>query len=579
MTKFSSQFSIKINGQNAPEAMYDRLEEITVDTHLNLPGMFTIRLHDAQLEWVDNPLCEIGNPVQISVVVDEEDANEFSLKGSHSLIEGEITAIEPDFAANGKTRLLIRGYDKMHRLQRGRKTQTFLQVTDSVLVKRVAQECGLTPGKIDATSKTYDYVIQYNQTDMDFLMSRAERIGYQIFFYDGKINFVKGDRFPSEEGVKLTYLNNLTSFQPRWIANGQVDKFTAKGWDSIHKRPIVGSAKPNDSLNQGGMQKTGGDLTKEVFNSAEEIVVSRHVYDQTDANNVAAGLSNGTSRGFVQAEGECSGHPLVVAGCKVQIEGVGSRFKGNYLVTAAIHIYRAKGYQTRFSISSERSGTLTALLRDDRSASQEQGLVTGMVTGLVTNLNDPENLGRVKVKYAWLGEIESNWARVASPMAGAGRGWMFLPEVNDEVVIAFEHGDIHCPYIIGALWNLIDKPPKENNVVVKSGKVAERILKSRSGHLIILDDSDRNEKIIIRDKTNLNEIIIDSINNSIHINVDKELRSKSNGTIIIESAGKLILKSGADIAIDCQNFKVNAQSTVVLKGRTVNINDGALEVT
>lgn len=593
MTKHSSQFILSLGGKNMPEDMYDAVEEITVDTRLNLPGMFTLRLHDPNLKWVDSSDLAIGVGVEIKAAVSEEAVTDQDIQGAQVLIKGEITALEPNFAADGNTKLIVRGYDKMHRLHRGRKTQTFLDVTDSDLVKKLAAESGLSTGLVDSTSTVYKYVIQYNQTNMEFLMARAERIGYQLFLSDGNLCFKKGDRLPSDS-VKLVYLDTLTSFEPRWTSSGQADKLTVNGWDVKNKQAIKGQATPNSSLNQGGMAETGGATAKKAFKQAEEIIVDRQVSDQTDAEKVAQGSLAEISRAFVQAEGECFGHPLLKAGCKVRIEGVGKRFTGNYFVSSALHIYTSSFYTTRFSISERRPDTLSALLQ--AGSYQETGQVMGVTTALVTNLNDPEAMGRIKVKYAWLGEAESTWARLASPMAGAERGWWCLPEINDEVVIAFEHGDINRPFIIGSLWNGKDKPPETLGDSVAGGKVVHRLIRSRSGHMILLDDSDGKEQIIIRDKTKKNEIIIDSKNNTIKINVDKDLKTTAKGETVIESTGKLTLKSNDDLTIECKNFKVDAQmnadlkanaavnvqnaaAKIALSGPTVNINNGALEVT
>jgi phage protein D len=590
-----NHFTIKIGGQNIPEALYDSMVEVIVDSRLNMPVMFTLRFHDPELKWVDDSLLAIGKEVEILVSVDEEAATESAIAASVPVTKGEITAIEPDFVSDGEVSLVVRGYDKMHRLHRGRKSKTYVQVKDSDLFSQLVRESGLMVGTVDATPKVYDSIVQYNQTNMEFLMSRAERIGYQIYFSDGKLNYRKGDSFTSGDSLTLTYLENLTRFEPRWTASHQPDKVTVKGWDVIGKKEIQGTATPNSALNQGGMEKTGGELANSAFGAAEEIITEQPVYDQSEANAIAKGVSNEMSRGFVQAEGECSGHPKVIAGCKVTIKGVGKRFSGTYLVSAATQIYSPKGYITRFSISGERFDTLGSLLQDGSHTGQEHGQVTGIVTGIVTNLNDQKNLGRVKVKYAWLGEIESDWARLATPMAGKERGWMFLPEVNDEVVIAFEQGDINRPYILGAVWNNLDKPPKPNSAVVKGGKVAEHILKSRSGHLIILDDTEGSEQIIIRDKTGKNEIIIDSAKNTITINVGQDLKSSAKGETSIQSTGKMSFKSDSDFSIECMNFKVeakanadlkanaavniqNAAAKIALSGPSVNINNGALEV-
>ena len=86
------------------------------------------------------------------------------------------------------------------------------------------------------------------------------------------------------------------------------------------------------------------------------------------------------------------------------------------------------------------------------SGQHDDGRITGVVIGIVTNNNDPDRLGRVKVRFPWLsGSTESHWARVATPMAGNGRGLYFLPEVDDEVLVLFERGDVRFPFVIGAL--------------------------------------------------------------------------------------------------------------------------------
>ncbi|MCP4368479.1 MAG: phage tail protein [Deltaproteobacteria bacterium] len=134
--------------------------------------------------------------------------------------------------------------------------------------------------------------------------------------------------------------------------------------------------------------------------------------------------------------------------------------------------------------------------REDWEA--ESSRVYGVVIGIVTNNQDQDGLGKIKVKFPWLKEDdESYWARLASPMAGKNRGVVFIPEVDDEVLVAFDHGDIRQPYIIGALWNGEDKPPEEKG---GDGENNLRIIKSRSGHQVILDDTPGSEKVQVIDK-------------------------------------------------------------------------------
>ncbi|MHC0066376.1 phage baseplate assembly protein V [Nostoc sp. UIC 10890] len=217
----------------------------------------------------------------------------------------------------------------------------------------------------------------------------------------------------------------------------------------------------------------------------------------------------------------------------------------------------------------------------------------GVTVGIVTNNKDPERLGRIKVKFPWLSsEEESYWARIVTLMAGNDRGIYFLPEVNDEVLVAFEQGDMNFPYILGALWNGKDKPPITN----EDGENNQRVIKSRSGHKIVLDDTEENEQIIIQDKTGKNKIVINSQENKMNIQVEKDLT--------IETKGKIILKSSDDdISIECKNLQITTQQNYQLEvganctikakakydleaqsglgikcANGVKINDGSLEV-
>jgi uncharacterized protein involved in type VI secretion and phage assembly len=218
--------------------------------------------------------------------------------------------------------------------------------------------------------------------------------------------------------------------------------------------------------------------------------------------------------------------------------------------------------------------TILDVLQDSRETGANR--IWGVVIGIVTNNKDPDGLGRIKVKFPWRDAAdESYWARIATMMAGDDRGSFFLPEVGDEVLVAFDHGDANHPYILGALWNGVDKPPVTN----ADGKNNIRKIKSRSGHEIIfddnstqmkekieihtkaghkilLDDSAGQEKIEVADKTGRNFIKIDSMQNSITIESAMQLKIKSQ-IIEIESGAMMTVKAGAMLTIQGAMVKIN----------------------
>jgi uncharacterized protein involved in type VI secretion and phage assembly len=193
-----------------------------------------------------------------------------------------------------------------------------------------------------------------------------------------------------------------------------------------------------------------------------------------------------------------------------------------------------------------------------------------VVVGIVTNNKDPDGMGRVKVKFPWLSDQdESWWARIATMMAGSGRGSYFLPEVNDEVMIAFEHGDVRFPYVLGALWNGKDAPPAKND----DGKNNIRVIHSRSGHLIRLDDSDGDEKIEIIDKTGSNSITIKSSDNSMTLTCVGKLKLEATQGIEITSQADIKIQANTSINVNANaTMDIESNAPMTIKGAIVSIN-------
>ena len=207
-------------------------------------------------------------------------------------------------------------------------------------------------------------------------------------------------------------------------------------------------------------------------------------------------------------------------------------------------------------------GALSGALFPDAPAAR----LYGVAIGIVTNNKDPEGQARVKVKCPWLGDdYESFWARLVTPMAGNGRGLFLLPEVDDEVVVAFEHGTPGSAFILGALWNGRDKPPEST--------VDHHTLKSRTGHIVRLDDTNGDEKIEILDKTGNNRIVIRAAENSITIEAKADIEVKSEGGALTLSGKGIAIKSTAGVTISsAQNVDVKANAGLTLKGATIDLN-------
>ena len=567
--------------------LFQVLEEVVVDQNYFLPTEFTILLHDQRgpvpntFVYTDNMLAiDLGTSVKISF---GHTTGPTSSVTSNMLVDGEVTSIEPVYDG-ADVYLRIRGYDRGHRLTHGKATRTYgdgspygLGIGDADIVKKIASEAGLS-AKCDAISLMavkYKYVMQYNQNDWDFLWTRANQLGYQIYVEGKNLHFCPaGDSRAKTSPAKLDFGGNLTRFEPRVAAMGQITQTEAYGWDPSQKKNVSSTTMTELSLSGtkalANTIPANAQMKKAYSSSAKDMVIEPGASSVPQAKAYADAAFSRASSSFMQAYGELDeGDPFLVAGSTVVINGLGLRFSGKYYVTEAHHVFREGAHRTSFYVTGGVPNTFRSLILGPEKEHQ-LNRIGGVVTGIVTSNNDPEKLGRVQVKYPWLpkmsgSELSSCWARLAFVGGGADRGIVFLPEVNDEVLLAFENGDMSSPFVLGVLYNGKDKPPKGIGELVDTGtkKVNERIIVSRSGHKVIFDDTAGKEKITIQDKTGKNKIEIDSTKNEFKIISEGKLDLQSKGDLTVTTDGKLTLKAKQDFdASTDAGMTLKAQKTI-----------------
>lgn len=202
------------------------------------------------------------------------------------------------------------------------------------------------------------------------------------------------------------------------------------------------------------------------------------------------------------------------------------------------------------------------------TALEDGGYVKGVAIGLVTQNKDPEGLCRVKVRYPWHDQpTESYWARLAMPMAGADRGMVLIPEVGDEVLLAFEREDLRFPYVLGALWNGKDKPPRHNG----DGKNDERILQSRKHHYLLFDDGAQGVVELAHEKGR--KVVLDDTGFAVQDGNGNTVKVDStSGSMTLEAKGPLKIKAASITLEATGTLEVKANATLTLRGSLVQIN-------
>lgn len=598
MTTQADYFNLAIGGVPADPLLMADIMRIVVDTTMHMPSMCEVHIADDYLptglamKWADTPRFVIGMPLTLTTGIVTPDATPVSLVPI-PLFNGEIVAIDMHYNADGSAVLIVRAYDKTHRLHRSRNTKTFLMMPDNAIIQLVTAAAGV-PGVVTPTGALNPYVLQNNQTDMEFIRQRAALNGMDVMVDALGILQVKKIGLPSGVPAALIWGENLISFEPRMSAVKMKSVAQAYGWDPLLHIPAVGVMAPVPVVAQ-GTTDLDATLAMGVFGLAQDVVNDQPV-DMDSAMLLATARASAAALNFTTASGVCLGNPSVRAGNQIGISGVGVRFAGNYYVTSARHVFDPEsGYTTHFEIDGNEPQTFQKLLNDEES---RNGRIQGVVVGIVSNNIDPLQGGRVKVMYPWIGgtiPIESDWARVVSPGAGLMRGVEFIPEVGDEVMLTFEHGDPSRPYVLGGVWSSTATPPAPTATAVIGGKVVKRIIRSSLGYAITLDDTPGAANITIEDPTKVNKIAITATPLGITI--------ETAGQLAIKGVQGIDIQSPADVQIQCTNFKVTAAAnaeimataqlnlqgtaatnvkagaaSIAMAGPSVNVNNGALEI-
>ncbi len=336
---------ITVNGREISRTILADVISTAVHEDLNAASMFTIHLRNWDMAalkytWSDDNLFAPGNEVEIWMgYVDQ-------LK---KICVGEITSLEPQFEADEPPTVIVRGLDHRHRLFRGRKTRSFAQIKDSAIASQIAQQSGLRAKTTDS-KVTLEYVLQHNQTDMEFLQQRAARIGYEVFVAEKTLYFQPHQH---SKGSAMTFSlgKDVIEFFPRLTTVSQVDEVIVRGWDPKQKKEILGkSATGQESSTMGGVT-SGPKATKSAFGKSSAASVSAPVFSKAEADQMALGQFNDMALTYIEGDGLCLGTADLRAGMVIKIEEAGDKFSGLYYVTAVTHsLTPNQGFQTRFTV-------------------------------------------------------------------------------------------------------------------------------------------------------------------------------------------------------------------------------------
>ena len=565
--QISSGFVITIDGSALPSDVEQLLVEAYVDDSRNLPDLFVLRFRDANRVVLSKAAVKVGSRIKIAVT-------STGTQTPVPLISGEVTAVEADFDATG-TFTLVRGYDLSHRLFRGRRAETYTQVTASDVAVKVARRAGLSVGKVDPTSTVFDHVSQGGVSDWHFLTGLAREIGYEVAVRDDKFEFCAprpADDAPAASGSAANPLvleqgTDLLRVRSAITSAEQVKEVQVRGWDIAQKKALVGTAPARTA----SAELPGANPAElaHIFGDPTFVATDVPYRRQAEVDGAAGAIAEQIASAFAEFDGVARGNPKIRAGTALSIDNLGPPFDGKYTVTTSRHHFdQTAGYVTQFAVTGRQDRSLLGLAS---GGGVPDNRLVGVVVAQVSDVNDPQGYGRVKLTYPWLSDTYvSDWARTVQPGAGRDRGTMVVPEVGDEVLAAFEQGDIRRPYVVGGLYNGVDTPKAGPIDLVDSGsgEINRRSFVSRCGHrLDFLDQAGKTEGVTIRTGDDKLQLLMDATGTKLTVHSDGTVLVEAKQGVTVDAAASTVELRGGDIKLTGKN------------GVTIDGGGGAVKVT
>lgn len=327
-----AEFQVTVNGSPLSDNYQSALLEIVVQEELNLPTMFNLRIATVNTEddeWQGLDLTTFKPGVGVTIAL--------GLNAMTPLVSGKVTSVEPYFGE--QSYVDVRGYDSMINLYFGTAIRTFLESTDSTIAETVATAANLK-AVADQTTVVYPMVLQNKVNNYQFLMSRANRINYEMLYRDGVLRFRKSAEGSSPvRTLKYAYDFEQLNLQLGVVMRG--DQVSVTYWDSTQKKAFTANAD----------QETGGFAYNVGFPSGRVTLNELYTPDMAAANQFASGIQDERQETFIAGSGICTGDPDLSTGTNVTLSGLGSSFSGSYYLTGTRHRYSPdEGYVTTFKV-------------------------------------------------------------------------------------------------------------------------------------------------------------------------------------------------------------------------------------
>lgn len=571
----SAELHLLVTGVPLLEEMAVRLRHIGVESHVNLPSVCEVELSDPDQLMLEETRLIPGMFVEVRAVSSD---NPIGVP----IFSGQVESVEARYDRSG-LRSVVRAFDPGHRLTKSTNTRGFPLSNYAEIAELIGLMHEL-PTVAVPDPVIHEMVVQANETDWDFLVRLATEIGYvltvQLDPLVGLPTLRFGPPTPAEEapppiGIELSPRaleagdERILSLRASVTASGLATLASTRGWDARLGLPAVGEGVPEDLTSLNELPPL--ELATELAAGASRVDLTRLAANELEAELASEGLAMRMAGAYAHIEMTVRGNPYLQPNSAISIAKFGL-LTGEYTVTAAMHAFTpgAGGFTSRVVCSGREDRTLRGLA----GAVKPSPRLTGVYPAIVTDVEDPEGLGRVLLSLPWLSEtFVTPWARVVQAGAGPLTGAQILPEPLDEVLVAFENGQLDSPYVLGGLYNEERRGAIGATQLVQ-GVTVKRAFTSRAGHQIIFDDSPETPGLVLNTTFGASCMIRMSPETGITI------ATVEGQPVTIESASEVTVAAEAAVIINAAEITINGEGAVAINAEgAVEVNGVAVSIT
>ena len=571
MKVFDPAFDVRISGITLAADLREQVLSVSHESSLDNADMFEVVFSNPENRFTDSPLFNPGQTVEIHLGYGND------LK---PMMLGEITSIDSRFPQSGAQTIAVSGYDRSFRLRHSEPIpRDFKYMNDSMIVAQIAAENLLIP--VVDPSPWFHVQKTQSGSDFAFIKDLAEQNFFDAYVRWDKLYF----RFPRPGDIKvLEWGKNLMSFSPRLSTAGQTGLQVIRGYNEALAQAVVGVATGALVNLDDVVERLGPEALQTLASLGRRVIHRQRITNPVDAMGFAKALLQNLVDGLYEGVGRCVGMPDLHAGDYIKVVGVGKRFSGRYRLRKVTHSI-GSGYTTEFEMTQRGGAALLSMIRNmtdeekapppDRSK-KFYGVAVAKVTRppAIAPEPDPAALlgARVKVSLPWLSdEHESTWARVMTPSASGGTGMYFMPDEGDNVIVAFQDGDLSMPVVLGSVWDGPARPP----VYPPSQGNTMRMIKSKGGHIVKLDDMPGKANVTIESKGG-HTVTLDDMPGSQAIKIEhasgSTIEMKFDGTISVTAKADLVFEAAKGISLNAgEKISLTATSGIDMATTKVEV--------